>query len=100
MLNAISSIQLNECRCVIVMNYEEKVIGVFSQGDVLRAVLKGIDLHTPLGKLINPNFKYLNHNNKKEALELIKSGIIMVPIIDKEFRLKSVITFKDFLVTL
>lgn len=98
MIDAITSIQVNECRCVIVLGEEERVVGVFSEGDVLRAVLKGIDVHTPLKKLVHPNFKYLHKYNEGEALKIIKSGITLLPVLDENFKLERVVTFKDLLI--
>ena len=97
MMEAISSILLTDCRCVVVMSEEDRVVGVFSEGDVLRAILNGSDVHTPLKKLIHPDFKFLRENDRDKALGLIKSGFTLIPVVDENFKLESVITFKDAL---
>ena len=95
--DAISSIQVNESRCVIVMGEGSKVVGVFSEGDVLRAVLAGHDMHTPLKKLLNPTFKYLQSEDFAGAVKLFRRGITLVPVVDNDFALRSVMTLQEFL---
>lgn len=91
--DAISVIQNNLSRCVMVLNAQGKVVGTFSEGDVLRSLLQDVDVHIPLKKVINPSFHYLNENDMLKAYELVKRhGITLVPVVDDEFELKDVIT--------
>jgi len=97
MKEAIELIQRNNSRCVIVIGVEGKVVGVFSEGDVLRAILKGVDVHAPLRALIKPSFRYLKERDIAAARKLIVAGITLVPIIDPDFRLVDVLTLSDVL---
>lgn len=98
LLAAASVIQANHARCCIVLNTQSKVVGVFSDGDILRALLDGVDTYTPLSKLVKGNFLYLKSNDIKKSFELIKSRLItLIPIVDDEFNLRSVITLSDIL---
>jgi CBS domain-containing protein len=93
---AVSIIQNNLSRCVIVLNDNKKVVGVFSEGDVLRAIMQDIDLHTPLKKILSPTFLYLKEDDMAKAYGLVKKyGITLVPVIDDDFRLQNVITIYD-----
>lgn len=93
---SISVIQSNFSRCVIVLNDQQKVVGVFSEGDVLRAILGDIDVHITLRKVVKPSFYYLNEPNLSKAYELIKRyGITLIPVVDNSFNLKDVITIFD-----
>jgi hypothetical protein len=71
------------------------VAGVFSQGDVLRALLGGVDLHTPLNRVLSPSFKYLKSRDMGKALEYIRSGLTLIPVITDAYTLKDVVTFFD-----
>ena len=42
--------------------------------------------------------KYLHKYNEGEALKIIKSGITLLPVLDENFKLERVVTFKDLLV--
>jgi len=76
---AITTIQNSFSRCVVVLNDKKKVVGVFSEGDVLRAILNEISLYTPLNKVLKPSFRYLNNSDVNEAYVLIKKhGITLI----------------------
>ena len=95
---AISIIQGNLSRCVMVLSEKNKVVGAFSEGDALRTILQDIDIHSSLKKVINPSFRYLNNKDLTEAYELIKKyGITLIPVIDSDFNLKDIITIYDVL---
>lgn len=96
MQDAIAMIQKNESRCVIVIDSDHKVRGVFSQGDALRAILLDVDVHTPLKNLVKPSFLYLHSRDMRAAGGFFEDSHTLVPIVDKEFRLKGVITLPDF----
>jgi CBS domain-containing protein len=95
MEDAIAMIQKNNSRCVIVVGVAQKVVGVFSEGDVLRAILAGTDVHTPLRSLIKPSFRYLHHADIPAARKLFLDGITLVPLLDADFRLTGILTLKD-----
>jgi CBS domain-containing protein len=95
MEEAIVTIQRNDSRCVVVVGNSNKVVGVFSEGDVLRAILAGNDIHVPLKRLIRPSFRYLRSRDLIAARKLFVNGITLVPIIDDDFRLREVLTLPD-----
>jgi CBS domain-containing protein len=95
MKEAIALIGKNNSRCVIVVNARDTVVGVFSEGDVLRAILGGTDVHTPLRSLIKPSFRYLQRRDLAAARTMLLSGITLIPILDKNFHLRGVLTLPD-----
>ena len=95
MQEAITSIQKNGSRCVVVIGPSCKVVGVFSEGDVLRAILAGTEIHAPLRNLIRPSFRYLQSRDLIAARRLLLSGISLIPVLDQEFKLQAVLTLND-----
>lgn len=96
--DAIQSIDKNRSRCVIVINKDYKVLGVISDGDILRNILSGVDIYSPIRNSLNINFKFLHIYDKKAALEIIKShGVSLIPILNENFILQDVITVDDLL---
>ena len=94
--DAISVINKSEMRCAKFFNEFQKIVGVFSEGDVIRSLLQGTDIHTPLKSVICPTFFYLKEKNILKAYHLIKKeGITLIPIIDDDFNLLDVITLFD-----
>jgi arabinose-5-phosphate isomerase len=95
--DAVAVIERNAARCCIVLGPDQKVIGVFSEGDVMRCLLRGTDLHTPLRQVIRPTFVSLRSRDMDAALDRIRTGITLIPVLDDEFRLTDVITLGDVL---
>ena len=95
---AIATISLNLTRCAIVTRQPNIVVGVISEGDIVRYLMDDVSLYTPVGKLVKPSFKYLNKIDMTLAIELLRTtGITLIPVVDKSFALESVITIHDIL---
>lgn len=93
----ILKIQNNE-RGDLLVEKKGKIIGTISGGDILRAVLDNKDLNGSIQVATNFNFKFLKKRDLKEAKKIfLKFGISLIPIIDKNFQLKSVITLNEIL---
>lgn len=97
LLDAVETIDHNHCRCALVVE-GDKVVGVVSEGDVLRALLKGTAIHAPLASFANPGFKFLAERDLERALALFREhGITLVPVLDPDSRLVDVVTWKAVL---
>jgi len=97
LLDVAQTIDKNNSRCVIVIE-ATKVIGVISEGDLLRALLRGTDIHSPLRAFIQHGFVFLEENNLEDALPLFRShGISLIPILDQSLVLQNVITLNEML---
>jgi mannose-1-phosphate guanylyltransferase / mannose-6-phosphate isomerase len=97
LLDAVEKIQRNRSRCVFALQ-QNKVVGVLSEGDVMRALLKGISVYTVLGELINPSFAYLTERDIHRAFEMVKKHhFAVIPVVDDDFHLYDVITLSDVL---
>lgn len=97
LIDAIQAIKENRNRCVIVHS-GDKIVGVLSEGDVMRALLHGADIHSPLEDWLSHDFKFLPTADQQEALELMRRyGITMIPVLDENFALRDVVTLVDIL---
>jgi CBS domain-containing protein len=86
----------NKERVAVVLNEQSIVVGVVSQGDIIKALTSGIDLNSQINKIYNPSFMYLNEYDLKKAYGLFKKRkITLVPIVDSVFKLIGVITLDD-----
>ena len=93
--DAVAKIKLNKVRTIIVLN-EDKVIGVISEGDILKAFMNGAHTSNLLDKFINIEFNYLNERKLPEASKIIiKENINLLPIINQNMELIDVITIYD-----
>ena len=95
-IEAIEIIDKSKDRVAIVMTHDNRVIGVISQGDIIRAILSGKDLHSRIESLVRPNFYYLNTKDLEKAYQLFKKHkITLLPVVDEEFHLIDIICMDD-----
>lgn len=97
LLDVAQAISMNKSRCAVVLEHQ-KVIGVISEGDLLRALLRGTDITSPMREFVHHGFIYLTEKNFEQALALFRAhGISLIPILDPSFVFKGVITLTDIL---
>lgn len=83
-------------RVAIVTNESNKVIGVVSQGDILRALSSGVGLYTPVNQIIRNSFLHLYKRDMEKAYPIFKKTLIsLLPIINEENELVDFITIGD-----
>lgn len=83
----------------VVTDESDKVIGVFTDGDLRRGLEKGIDLQTPMGELMVSNPRRISKSMRaSDALSVMnENSISQLLIIDDEDRLEAIITVHDLL---
>ena len=97
LIDAVDIIAHNHSRCAIIVS-GEKVTGIISEGDIMRGLLKGADIHAPLAGFTNPSFKFLRSRDLNVALDLFREhGISLLPVLDMNFSLLSVVLLNDVL---
>ena len=93
---AIEKIDGSKDRAAVVLSTDDKVIGVISQGDIIRALMSGKNLYTRVGGMIRPDFLYLNSRDMARAYTLFrKLKITLLPVVDNEFQLTDIINMDD-----
>jgi len=97
LIEAIEKIAHNKMRAVVVVA-NGKLIGVASEGDILRALLHGSDIHAQIGPVMQYTFKYLFTPDYQEAFRLFRKYLItLLPIVDNKMHLKGLVTLPDVL---
>lgn len=95
---AIEIIEFNSSRCVIVVNSAKKVLGILSEGDILRAILKGTSIKSPVKNIMNPSFKFLlEKEDKAKISSLFKKGITLIPVLNQQNELIEVLNVLDYM---
>ena len=93
---AIESIDECHNRAVVVVDETDKVLGILSQGDVIRALISGKSLLSQVQTIIHPNFFYQNTKDLESAYCLFKKyHISLLPIVDDDFHLIDLIDLND-----
>jgi mannose-1-phosphate guanylyltransferase/mannose-6-phosphate isomerase len=93
---AMLAIRKSKTRCVCVLNESQRVIGVISQGDILKLLLDGVNQYSHVKNYAITNFVYLNELDYEKAWKLMRHDLYtLIPVIDKSFRLIEVISISD-----
>lgn len=83
-------------RVAIVTNDSNKVIGVVSQGDILRALSAGTGLFVPVKQIIRSSFLHLYEKDLPKAYPIFKKKkISLLPVVDHNNELIDLITLED-----
>jgi predicted transcriptional regulator len=93
---AIDQFEKNHERASIVLNNNKKVVGIISQGDIIRSLSNNIDIYAHISTIMLPSFLYLKEKNMEMAYKIFKEKMItLLPIIDKNFEIQDIITIRD-----
>lgn len=95
--NAINKLKTSFLRTLIIIE-NKKVIGVFTEGDFRKVVLKGLDINKPVKNFINKGYKFLNENyDKKKVINILKKNekIHVLPVLNKDKILLDIVTRND-----
>ncbi len=96
----IEKIVINSHRAVIVVD-KKKVIGLISEGDILKSLVYKKDLNATASTLMNKSFKFLNKKDNTEAKKIFKKYLCsLIPVVNSEMILQDLITLDKFLAEL
>ena len=94
-LDAVSIIEANRAQMAFVVDDQEVLLGVLTNGDVRRFLLKGGDVKHPVHECMNENFHSVSNtaeDSREKLLKLFDLGYSAVPILDAERRVVDVVT--------
>ena len=92
--------QMNEAslQILIVINKKNRIVGVVTDGDIRRSIMKNLPFEDPIEHIMNKNPITLKFPPKKaEALELMKKySIKHIPVIDEKREVVDIVLWSDF----
>ena len=97
--NALKHLNKNQDKCLVVIDSKNKLIGTLTDGDIRRAILKGVSFKQSIKKIINkkPFFIRLKKPQKNKEINIKKSlfkNYTVVPVVDSNNILIKIITSK------
>ena len=95
---AMRAITLNHRGTVVVVDSQNHVVGVVSDGDIRRAIVQGVIIEAPISKCININFVSLPEGiSKKDSDDLLDKNrhINLVPVVDQNNKLVDLVVRID-----
>lgn len=99
MLDAMKAIDGNWREVVFVKNSGDKVVGVITDGDLRRGLLRGFDLNTRVTKIMTKKYYYVHSGiDRNLLLDLMKARQIRhVPVLDEGYRLLGIHFLQDLI---
>ena len=89
-LEDIEKININGSRFIFIINNKKEVIGLATDGDIRRAILRKVSLNNNITNAMNKDFFFLN--SKEDKIYDPKNYISFIPIIDiRTKRLKDIL---------
>lgn len=94
--DVVDNLNANKDRVSIILNKNNKVVGIVSQGDIISALAAGNSMFVEVSKIMKTSFLYLKEKNLLKAYEIFKMHqITLLPIVDEDFNLLDVIGLAD-----
>ena len=94
---ALLKLEENHNGLILTCNGSGKVVGLATDGDIRRALLKGIELDDKIGNCVNRNFVFASTEFSREQLiKRLDGHIKFIPILNKTGKLHSIVS-KDYL---
>ncbi len=93
----IRKIAIGHERTILVINNDNKLIGVVTQGDILRAIWNGAEIQSSAEICINYNPLTLNEEDDPSTAVKIfaETGALVIPVVDAQRRVVREINVRD-----
>jgi dTDP-glucose pyrophosphorylase len=89
--------QLSKNLTIFVVDEKQTALGTVTDGDIRRALIKGLDLDAPVHDIMNKSFHFINKFNFNLAQidEIREIGIKLIPIIDNNKKLLRIVDLSE-----
>lgn len=99
--DALSNLELNKLKCLVVVNKKSKLLGTTTDGDIRRALLKGAKFDSPIKKFCYKSPFYIQYNLKNKIIKRFNSKqpqehFGLIPAVDKNKKVIKIILDKQF----
>ena len=97
-VEALEALDKTAMKCLLVVDDKNKLIGSLTDGDIRRAILKGINFNEPIDKAYfrSPKALTVNSYSKKEALKIMnETSLEFLPVVDKDNSVVDILNLKD-----
>lgn len=89
---AIDAVQADDDRGVVVVDSQDHVVGILTEGDIIRAIRRGMIMEALVHQAmtVHPQIVVTPLTAEELALEFSARGTLIVPVVDADRRLVSV----------
>jgi len=98
-MKAIELIDRGELRAAIVVDDEQKVLGVITDGDIRKGILSGVSTNAPVKNVMNKNFHHAQVSDSRAKILSILNHhkLLHIPILDENNRLVRLELLRNFI---
>ncbi|MCD6471489.1 CBS domain-containing protein [bacterium] len=91
---AMERITNNRKGAIVVIDKKKRVCGVLSDGDIRRALLRGVLLITPVEKIMNVNYIFYQDGMDRTPEEIFRQNkqVTILPVITRDHKLLGILT--------
>lgn len=88
MEHAIKVMDDEALKMIIVSDIENRLLGTITDGDIRRALIKHLDMNTPISKIMftNPTYCIEGFSDDKILTLMKKKNVLQIPIVDKDLK--------------
>lgn len=85
-------------QAAVIVDTDNRVLGILTDGDVRRSILKGIDLNGPVSTIMNRTPRTMPESSAREAIQSFMRGssIRQLPIVDSQGKLVRIDTMDGY----
>lgn len=95
--DGLSNLDASGLGILLVSDSEKSLVGVVTDGDIRRYLLRNGSLDAPISEIMNEDFFSLPFSKRRLAVEVLqKKGIDQIPILDEDGRAVDLVTVLDF----
>ena len=97
---ALKIIEKNMLGTVFVEDEDNIIVGVLTDGDIRRNLLKGIEIDNPITNIYNGDFVSCKIGTQRETLiKMLDAHVAVIPLLDDEGKLEDVASRKHYPIT-
>lgn len=82
----------------LAVDEDGRLLGTVTDGDIRRAILRGISLEEKVSAIMNENYTFVSQNYSRLLVENIftRKSIAQIPVLDDNMRVMDIIFYHDF----
>lgn len=99
LINVLKKLDSGAKGIVLVVDENKRLLGTITDGDVRRAILRGVSLESPISDIIHYNPVYVKSTATKEEIKdiFIKKAVKQIPVVDDNNVVVDLISINDIL---
>lgn len=99
-IDGLKTIDTGQRRIGLVVDKAQKLLGTLTDGDVRRAILRGVNLEDPVNSIMNFDFIYIRPGESRESILKLANlnKIYQIPVVDEDFLLLGIEEVSELLV--